>query len=256
MPMSLRLAHSDTGLRGQSGLFHSNIALSDNIVQAPGSLNHHLRVLHQFSTQQHFARNETIFSEGERADRFYKIISGTVRLCRHSPDGKRHIADFYLPGDLVGFVEFSAHPYSAEAVTEATLCSYPRNQLERLSATDPEIRLRVLSHLSASLLAAQQHLFVLSCRNAKERFAEFLLRLAERTDVGRGDRLDLAMGRQDIADHLGLTIESVCRAIATLKSDGLVTVPNTHQLILNDIEKLRALANGSDEAAGHFRPTG
>jgi CRP-like cAMP-binding protein len=86
----------------------------------------------------------------------------------------------------------------------------------------------------------------LGCRNAKERFAEFLLRLAERTDVLWGAPMELTMGRQDIADHLGVTIESICRSIAALKKDGLVTVPNKHQLILNNVAKLRAVADGRD----------
>jgi len=210
------------------------------------TLDHHLRVLRQFGAQRHFSRNQTIFREGDPADRFYRVISGTIRLCRHAPDGRRHIAEFHLPGDLVGFVDHAEHSYTAEAVTAVTVKSYPRNQLERLGASDPDVRSRVLMHLSASLLSAQQHLFVLGCRNAKERFAEFLLRLAERTDVLWGAPMELTMGRRDIADHLGVTIESICRSIAALKKDGLVTVPNTHQLILNNVAKLRAVADGRD----------
>jgi len=243
MPVTLRITDSEFGLSGRAlptGSF------ADDIMAPIQTLNHHLRGLQEFSARQHFGRNETIFSEGDRADRFYKVLSGTVRLCRHAPDGRRHIADFYLPGDLIGFIEYPDHPCTAEAVTDTTVNSYPRHQLERLCAADPEIRAQLLAHLSATLRAAQQHLFVLGCRNAKERFAEFLLRLAERTDVSQGDRLDLTMGRQDIADHLGLTIESVCRSIAALKAEALVTVPNTHQLILNDVAKLRALADGRD----------
>lgn len=208
----------------------------------PASLNAHLRTLQGQSQRLHFSRNEMIFSEGDAATKVYKISSGTVRLCRHTPDGRRHIIEFLLPGDLIGFVETPTQPATAEAVTDVTLISYPRSSFDRLAASNPAIRADVLCHLSANLLDAQERLFILGCQSAKERVASFLLRLADRTDVLDGDRLDLPMGRQDVADHLGLTIETVCRAISALKADGLVAVPNTHQLILRSLPALRALA--------------
>jgi CRP/FNR family transcriptional regulator, nitrogen fixation regulation protein len=208
----------------------------------PLTLNDHLRALQPYSARRHFSRNETIFSEGDPADTVYKIISGTVRICRHTSDGRRHIADFAMPGDLLGFLECADQPATAEAVTEVTLIAYPRTRFDRLAESSPAVRSQVLCHLSASLLEARHHLFVLGCQCAKERVASFLLRLADRTDVMPGERLDLPMGRQDIADHLGLTVETVCRAISALRGEGLVTVPNSHQLILNDIEALRVLA--------------
>jgi CRP-like cAMP-binding protein len=88
----------------------------------------------------------------------------------------------------------------------------------------------------------QRHLLVLGCQDAKERLASFLLRLAGRTGVSGSGALDLAMGRQDIADHLGLTIETICRAIRDLKNDGTVVMAAAHQLILADMSALRALA--------------
>ncbi|HEV2560591.1 MAG TPA: cyclic nucleotide-binding domain-containing protein [Rhizomicrobium sp.] len=208
----------------------------------PITLNDHLRALQPYSARQRFNRGETIFSEGDPANHVYKVLSGTVRICRHAADGRRYIFDFMMPGDLIGFLECPDQPITAEAVTEVTLISYPKSSFDRLAASSAEVRTRLLCHLSASLRTVQQHLFVLGCQNAKERVASFLLRLADRNDVGAGQRLDLTMGRQDIADHLGLTIETVCRAIAVLRNDRLVTIPNTHQIILNDIRALRALA--------------
>lgn len=235
MPITLRTARCDADVNDVSATISPT---------SPQSLNGRLRALHDLSTRERFARNETIFDEGDAADRVYKIICGTVRLCRHTPDGRRHIADFMFPGDLVGFAEFDAHPYTAEAVSDVTLSSYPRACFEQWNKAEPEFRTRLLSHLALSMLATQQQLFVLGCRNAKERVANFLLRMAERTDTPQGERLELPMGRQDIADHLGLTIETVCRTITALRGVGLVTVPNTHQLILSDMAGLRALAEG------------
>jgi CRP-like cAMP-binding protein len=206
------------------------------------TLNDHLRALQPYGARQRFDRGETIFSEGDPSSYVYKVLSGTVRICRHAADGRRYIFDFMMPGDLIGFLECPDQPATAEAVTEVTLISYPRSSFDRLAASSAEVRTRLLCHLSASLLTVQQHLFVLGCQNAKERVASFLLRLADRNDVGAGQRLDLTMGRQDIADHLGLTVETVCRAIAALRNDRLVTVPNAHQIILNDIGALRVFS--------------
>jgi len=245
IPMSttLSLARIESGSRGEAWQFRRPAPSS---LRGPVTMSEHLQMLREFSSRQQFSRNETIFSEGDTADHVYKLISGSVRLCRHMPDGRRHIAEFMLPGDFIGFVESTENPFTAEAITPVILTSYPRNQFDRLGDANPQVRANLLSLLATRLLIAQQHLFVLVCRNAKERFAEFLLRLAERTDVLWGAPMELTMGRQDIADHLGVTIESICRSIAALKKDGLVTVPNTHQLILNNVAKLRAVADGRD----------
>ena len=242
MSTTLSLARIETGSCDETGPLRRP---SPSSLRGPVTMNEHLHMLREFSARQQFARNGTIFSEGDAADHVYKLISGSVRLCRHMPDGRRHIADFMLPGDFIGFVESAENPLTAEAITPVILTSYPRNQFDRLGDADPQVRANLLSLLSMRLLTAQQQLFVLSCQNAKERMASFILRMAARTDVLSGDCLDLTMGRQDIADHLGLTIETICRAIAALKSDGIIAVPNSHQLILKDTGALRALSEGN-----------
>jgi CRP-like cAMP-binding protein len=209
---------------------------------APPTLNDYLRALHPYSSRQSFARGETIFSEGEPSEHIYKVVSGAVRLCRDSSDGRRHITDFALPGDLIGFLECPDQPATAEAISDTMLVSYPRATFDRMAAHDPRIRSSVLCHLSTTLLDAHRHLFVLGCQSAKERLASFLLRLSDRLDIFAGERLDMPMGREDIANHLGLTVETVCRAIASLKSDRIISVPNCRQIMLTDVARLRTLA--------------
>ena len=239
MPISLSAARNEVETYGAAPPF---ISAAMDCDAPPLTLNDHLRTLQQFGSRQRFGRNETIFVEGDPASHVYKVLSGTARICRHSPDGRRYIFDFMMEGDLIGFLECQEQPVTAEAVTEITLVSYPRTSFDRLAASSPQVSALLRCHLSSSLVTVQRHLFVLGCQNAKERVASFLMRLADRNDTGSGQRLELTMGRQDIADHLGLTIETVCRAIAALRNDSLVTVPNTHQIILNDIAALRALA--------------
>lgn len=237
MPVSLSVAYDASagfnaaGLEPQAG---------------PHALGAHLRALRAFGARQHYLRNETVFSEGDEAQFVYKIIVGTIRLCRHRLDGRRHVLDFALPGELVGFVDAAQHPLTAEAVTDATLVAYPRSRIDRLRQNDTELASQMTSLISSHLVATQDQLVLLGCQNAKQRLASFFLRLAQRLDVLPGDRLDLSMSRQDIADHLGLTIETVCRMIASLKSSGAIAVPNSHQLILRDVGALGALASGDD----------
>ena len=203
-----------------------------------------LRSLDRFSARVRFAKNETIFSEGEHAGHAYKIVSGMVRLCKHTQDGRRQIADFLLPGAIFGIIDRGEYGFSAEAVSDVVLVSYPRTQIDRLSATQSGVIDHIFAALTEQFMTMQRHLVVLGCQNAKERVASFLLLLADRSRSLPGDRLDLPMGRQDIASHLGLTIETVCRAIAELKREGTVVVPSMNQIILKDMTALRRLADG------------
>ena len=209
---------------------------------APVTLSDYLQVIQEYGARLHFRRNETIIGQNDNTDHVYRIVSGTVRLCRHMPDGRRSIGDFLLPGDLMGVAEFPNRSVASEAVSEVTLTSYPRILFERLARESEQVRTQLLCHLSTDLLIAQQHMFVLGSQKAKQRTASFFLRLADRLDICGTERMDLAMGRQDIADHLGLTIETVCRAITALKSDGAILVPASNQIVLQNRAMLRALA--------------
>lgn len=207
---------------------------------APATLADYLRTLRASSTTHHLTRNETIFSEGDAAERVYIIVSGAVRICRYLPDGRRHVIDFALAGDLLSFFECAHQPASAEAAASSTIISYPRRALDRLATENPSVRRQVLALVSSNLLEAQERLMILSCKTAKERVASFLLRLAERSDAGAGDILDLPMSRQDIADHLGLTIETVSRVLSALKGDCVVAMPAAHEIALTNVSALRA----------------
>lgn len=225
--------------------FFASRALSDtDAAQGPEplTLSHYLRQIHNYGARQHFMRGETIFAQGDDATHVYRVVAGMVRLCRYMPDGRRYITDFLMPGDLMGFVENPLQPVCAEAVGDVTLVAFPRICFDELARRDEGARNQLLCHLSQSLSAAQQHLFVLGCQKARERVASFLLRLSDRQDLAQDERLDLMMPRQDIADHLGLTIETISRTLSGLRADGIILLPNTHQIVLRDKLALRALA--------------
>jgi CRP/FNR family nitrogen fixation transcriptional regulator len=201
-----------------------------------------LKALQSHAARQRFERNALICSEGDAARTIYKIVSGTVRLCRHMADGRRHIADFLLPGDIFGLAEGGRQPFTAEAISDLSLIAYPRVQFDRMAEESALVRANLLAHLSENLAAARYHHFVLGCQNSKERVMSFLIRLAARSDVFAGDHLELPMGRQDIADHLGLTIETVSRAIGALKAEGAISLPSAHEIILNSLNHRNAVA--------------
>jgi CRP/FNR family nitrogen fixation transcriptional regulator len=216
----------------------------DGIGVSQTALYNDLRVLDRFSARARFVKNETVFSEGDHAGHAYKIVSGMVRLCKHTRDGRRQIADFLLPGAIFGIIDRGEYGFSAEAVTDVLLMCYPRSQIDRLSATKAGVIDHIFAVLTEQFMTMQRHLVVLGCQSAKERVASFLVLLADRSRAEPGDRLDLPMGRQDIASHLGLTIETVCRAITELKREGAVIVPSLNQIILKDLQGLRTLAEG------------
>jgi CRP-like cAMP-binding protein len=207
----------------------------------PCSLGGYLRELHEFGTRRYFDSNETLFFEGDDTQRVYRIISGMLRLFRHAAGGARQITDFVLPGELIPFADAGAHSFTAEAVTPVTLTSYPRSQFEQYLKSTPAIAPFLLSNIATTHRYASVH----ACQPAKPRIAAFLVRFAERNDVRAGDRLEIPMPRLDIADHLGVTVDAVCRTIAALRDERIVVIPNSQELILKDIEALRTLAAGS-----------
>jgi CRP-like cAMP-binding protein len=213
-----------------------------HVSREPVTLPEVLRATQPNALRQRLTRGQAIFSEGDSTDQVYELVSGTIRLCKHTAGGRRHILDFVTAGDLFGLMEHAEHTITAEAITDVVIVSYSRNQLDRLSANDTTVRRRVLGAVSDTLLIAQQQLLILGCQDARERIASFLLRLAARTGVGNGNRLALPMGRQDIADHLGLTIETVCRTIRALHRAQIVTVLGASAIVLSDMRALRALA--------------
>lgn len=193
--------------------------------------------LQALGTVQHFGRNETIFNEGDDARFSYRVVSGGVRLCKVLPDGRRQIADFSLPGDFFGLEATVEHSLAAEALGDVVVVRYVKNLLVGNDRAD--VRDAIMTTLRQSLGAAQHHVIRLGRQTAMERVVSFLLQLGTR--AGGRDPLELPMGRQDMADYLGLTIETVCRALSELKSRKLIATPSRRTIILKNIRALEML---------------
>ncbi|HUO90574.1 MAG TPA: helix-turn-helix domain-containing protein [Rhizomicrobium sp.] len=197
-------------------------------------------------TASSFNRNNTIFSEGDDARFAYKVISGGVRLCKMMADGRRQIAEFALPGDYFGFDWLEQHALTAEALVDTTVACYSRSRLDRLGEEDSQVRAELFSTLRHDLWAAQNHLVILGRQSARERVASFLLQLMARRRNAERRTVSVPMTRQDIADYLGLTIETVCRVLTSLKRDGIIDIPNRQEITVRNENALRNAAQPED----------
>ncbi len=193
-------------------------------------------------------KEQTIYAEGSPAEFCFRIVCGCVRMVKLMEDGRRQVVEFLLPGDLLGLDTLGTYDLSAEAVSPVVLHRYRRGAVERLADSDPAIarRLRVLS--AAGLRAAWERMMLLGRKTAVERIASFLLEMTGRVPGGGRDLVVLPMGRLDIADHLGLTMETVCRVLSSLRQEGTIGMDrsvNGAQVTIRDPAGLQALACAS-----------
>lgn len=190
-----------------------------------------------------FSRNEEIYGEGSEAHHWYRVVSGMVRSCNLLADGRRHVAEFFSSGDYFGFSADGQHLASAEAVGEVVLIRYPNASLKQLSQTNPSLAKHLHGIVEKKLAGSYARMVLLARMTAHERVASFLLNIADRND-GESP-INLPMTRHDIADHLGLTFETVCRVISRMKSAGLISVfKDGHQIELIDTSTLEEMRTG------------
>jgi CRP/FNR family nitrogen fixation transcriptional regulator len=186
-----------------------------------------------------FERNDTIFSEGDVASHAYKVVNGGVRLYKLLPDGRRQIAEFILAGEYFGIDDLERRDLTAEAMSDTTAICYARTRLERLGDEDSTVRAELYSTLRHDLWAAKNHVMILGRQSASERIASFLVYLMDRRSSVECATLDLPMSRRDIADYLGLTIETVSRVFSALKRQGIIAILNRQQIQVRKETALR-----------------
>ncbi len=178
-----------------------------------------------------FTRNAEIYGENEPAEYLYKVISGAVRTYKVLSDGRRQIGGFYLPGDIFGMECGDEHTFSAEAITDCKVMVIKRSSLVSLAARDGEVARQLWTMTANELQRAQDHIMLL-IKTAQERVAGFLLEMAARgASIGE---IELPMSRQDIADYLGLTIETVSRTLTQLEKSAAIAVPTSRRIVLRN----------------------
>lgn len=186
-----------------------------------------------------FAADRQLYAEGDDARSFYKVIRGVVRTCRFPSDGRRQIDAFHMAGDVFGVEAGATHQMSAEAVTACTVIAYRRRGLETMVAQDEQLGRWLFTHALTCLAQVREHSMLLGRGTAAQKIAAFLLEVADRE--GNENALDLAMSRQDIADYLGLTIETVSRTLSHLERAGTIGLPSARRIELRNMRALRAL---------------
>jgi CRP/FNR family nitrogen fixation transcriptional regulator len=190
---------------------------------------------------QSFAKGEEIFAEGDRAAFVYKVLSGVVRTSKLLSDGRRQIDAFHLAGDIFGIEAGEEYRFSAESVGDCIVIAYRRSHLASMIGSDVQLVQEMTMGMIRSLVRAQNHMMLLGRKSAVEKIATFLLDMAERT--AEDDALDLPMSRTDIADHLGLTIETVSRSFTQLERQGIIELPSARHVVLINraaLERLNA----------------
>ena len=185
-----------------------------------------------------FARNSEIYGENEPADYIYKIVGGTVRTYRVLFDGRRQIGAFYLPGDIFGLETGNEHTFSAEAIEDCKIIVIKRSAVAALAARDNDVARQMWALTARELQSVQDHILVF-IKSARERVAGFLLEMADR--ASGGGVVELPMSRQDIADYLGLTIETVSRTLSRLQKSSAIEVPTSRRIVLRNRSVLRRL---------------
>jgi CRP/FNR family transcriptional regulator, nitrogen fixation regulation protein len=183
-----------------------------------------LDLLEQFGATVSVQRDQEIHGQGEEATSCYRILRGCVRMVKLMEDGRRQIGEFLMAGDLLGFDALETHDFAAEAVSDVVLRRYPRRMVDALAERNAPLARKLRDLTSISLRTAHARLVLLGRKTASERIATFLLEMAERLPQARVGVLDMPMSRTDMADHLGLTIETVCRILALLRRDATVAI--------------------------------
>jgi CRP/FNR family transcriptional regulator len=202
-----------------------------------------LRELDHLGRHVHFTPHATVFAQEELTTSFYTLLEGVMRLYKLLPDGRRQIVGFALPGDFLGVATSARNNFSADAVGPVAVCRFSRTSFMRFVADKPHLLRRINELVIRELGQAQDHMVLLGRRSAEEKVASFLVgwrvRLARLGDAT--NTLPLPMGRQDIADFLGLTIETVSRTLTRLERDGVIEiVPGGIRLV--DLERVEVLA--------------
>lgn len=188
--------------------------------------NAELRELEHLGRHIHFASCETVFAQEEMTTSVYNLLAGVMRLYKLLPDGRRQIVGFALPGDFLGMAVSARHSFSADAIGAVAVCRFSKTTFARFIEDRPHLLRRINELAVRELSQAQDHMVLLGRRSAEEKVAAFLIGWRDRLVQlnGPSKTVALPMSRQDIADFLGLTIETVSRTFTKLERDRVIGI--------------------------------
>jgi CRP/FNR family nitrogen fixation transcriptional regulator len=189
------------------------------------------------ATEFSYQKDEEIYGEDEPAEYVYQVIRGAVRTYKLLSDGRRQIGAFHLPGDVFGLESGTAHRLAAEAIVDTTVRLVKRRGLEQAAGTDVKVAQKLWTMTASDLRHAEDHMLLLGRKNALERVANFLLEMDRRLAIA--GMMALPMCRRDIGDYLGLTLETISRALSQLHGEGVLGFSGARQIVLRNRQRLR-----------------
>ena len=189
------------------------------------------------ATEFSYKKDEEIYGEDEPAEYVYQVISGAVRTYKLLSDGRRQIGAFHLPGDVFGLESGTIHRLAAEAIIDTTVRLVKRRSLEHAAGVDVQVARKLWAMTAGDLKHAEDHMLLLGRKTAMERVATFLLEMDRRLAVA--GLMALPMCRRDIGDYLGLTLETVSRALSQLHTQGVLGFSGARQIVLRNRQRLR-----------------
>ena len=189
---------------------------------------------------------DVLVRQGDPANHLFNVTSGSVRVYRLLPDGRRQITGFLFAGDFLGLATGDTYAFSAEAIEASTACRFRRNEYRDEVRNNPALEAALLDRVTHDLAAAQAQMLLLGRKTAQERIASFLLDLPAHDPCrpGPADHVRLPMTRAEIADYLGLMIETVSRVLTRFKTSGVIRLLSLNELRIEDPARLRAIAEG------------
>jgi CRP/FNR family nitrogen fixation transcriptional regulator len=196
-----------------------------------------------------FEAGQEVVGEGDPTENFFLVMRGLFRAVKFTPDGRRQVFAFYMPGDLCGLEPDGEHKLTIEAVASAAMAVLPRHVCRLGMNNDPRLNAALFDGATRALTLSIDHMMMIGRSSAEERLAWFLMMLAARSGGPKAQALDLAMQRQDIADYLGLTIETVSRTFTLFRDRGLVRLPHKRRVQILRPDALARLAAADRDAA-------
>jgi CRP/FNR family transcriptional regulator len=185
--------------------------------------------------RRNVAKNKTLMVEGEPNESLYVIVDGSFRLSKVLEDGRRQVTGFLFKGDFLGVRSTDSSAYTAEALEDSMVCFFPHRYLDEIAIDAPGVKDRLIARGQTEYHKAQDHIVLLGKKTAEERVISFIALIGKNIGVSDGPHrriVPLPMPRQDIADYLGLRLETLSRTLAALKQDGRLLELSRHSVVI------------------------
>jgi CRP/FNR family transcriptional regulator len=203
-----------------------------------------LAELNKYTSRKHVCAGAELYGQGENVTNYANILKGVVKLTKVMPDGRQQIVGLQFAPDFLGRPFATENALSAEATTDVEVCAIPKAALDRMVKTQPDLEHMLYKQALAELDEARDWMLTLGRKTAQEKVATFLFLIATHYDPESVDSttFDLPLSRADIADFLGLTIETVSRQLTKLRSEGVITIENNRHVTVPNLDRLAHIA--------------